>query len=178
MAADPENARLLRAVDQIEIREVLTDYPSAIDARDWTRLRAVFTDDAAVRFGDGTPWMRGGDQVVDHIRAETKHLLWQHHHISVYGVELGVDGDPDRAAAQVYLLSHQMLADDPGHVLMMASRYRDDLRRVGGEWKISTVDLEVLLFNYLAVSDAPGAAISDLLDPAVGSPGVQGPSAR
>ena len=52
-------------------------------------------------------------------------VVWQHHLLSVYHVE--VDGDD--AKALVYHTSHQLFEDDPDSAKLLVGRYHNELRR-------------------------------------------------
>jgi len=145
--------RVERLVADLEIRRTLTDYAAMVDARDFDRLRCTFADDVCVNYHNGRTIVTGGDEVVDYIRTNTSHLLWQHHNVSVYGVD--VDGDA--ASAQVYLLSHQVVAADPTHVLMMAARYQVRLGRgADGDWRIrEMVHTIQLVTHHPVVTESP-----------------------
>jgi hypothetical protein len=142
MSEDIE-ARLRLLADDLEIRRVLANYAATVDARDFERLRPLFADDVVVDYHNGRTVVAGGDAVVGYIRTNTAHLSWQHHFVSVYGVE--VYGD--RADAQAYLLSHQVIAADPTHVLMMAARYQVTLTR-SDAWRISAMVHTIQLVNH------------------------------
>jgi ketosteroid isomerase-like protein len=142
--------RLEHLVADLEIRRVLTDYAACVDARDFDQLRQVFADDVLVDYHNGRTVVAGGDDVVAYIRDNTAHLAWQHHFVSVYGVD--VDGDG--ATAQVYLLSHQVVRAEPTHVLMMAARYQVSLQHTD-RWRISHMVHTIQLANFHAITVDP-----------------------
>ena len=59
-------------------------------------------------------------------------VVWQHHLLSVYHVE--VDGD---RRALVYHTSHQVFEDDPDTAKLLVGRYDCELRRERDGWRIS-----------------------------------------
>jgi hypothetical protein len=134
-----DDKTLQRLVDRLDIQDLLTTYATAIDIRELDTVRACFADDARARYGQTEEWLVGGDTVVAWIDDATKDLEWQHHMISLYGVEI----DGDRATALAYLLSHQKEAGTTDEIRMMTSRYHNTLSRVDGRWKIQVLDLEV-----------------------------------
>jgi hypothetical protein len=125
--------------DRIEITDTIYRYASCIDRRDIGGVRSVFADDLQAQYGNSEP-ITGGDTVASWIDEATKGCVWQHHLLSVYHVE--VDGD--RADALVYHTSHQLFATDPETVHVLVGRYRDELRRSAGGWKISKLVFEIL----------------------------------
>jgi ketosteroid isomerase-like protein len=125
--------------DRIDITDTLYRYASCIDRRDIDGIRAVLADDLQARYGNGEP-ITGGDTVAAWIDEMTQDCVWQHHLLSVYHVD--VDGD--RADALVYHTSHQLFASDPETVCVLVGRYRNELRRGAGGWRISKLVFEIL----------------------------------
>jgi uncharacterized protein (TIGR02246 family) len=138
-----DEAQLQRLVDRLDIQDALTTYAASIDDGDFEKVRAVFADDATAIYDKDSGPLQGGDTIVAWLKAATADLDWQHHMISVYGVEI----DGDQAAALIYLLSHQTVVGAPHQTRMMTSKYRNKLRRVDGRWRISDLDLEVGWFE-------------------------------
>ena len=135
-SADPAVRRLQ---DRAEITDVLYRYASTIDLFDRDGLRSVLTDDLWAQYGNAEP-VSSGDAVAAWIGDATANVIWQHHLLSVYHVE--VDGD--RASALVYHTSHQVFEDDPDTAKLLVGRYHNELRREGEGWKISRLVLEIL----------------------------------
>src|SRR5215218_4469279 len=136
VSADPA-VRALQ--DRIEITDVLYRYASTIDRFDSEGLRSVLADDVWAQYGNAEP-VSGGDAVASWIGEATANVIWQHHLLSVYHVE--VDGD--RARALVYHTSHQVFEDDPDTAKLLVGRYHDELRREHDGWRISRLVLEIL----------------------------------
>jgi hypothetical protein len=134
-----DKQQLQRLVDRLDIQDLITTYATTIDIRELDTVRTCFADDARARYGQTEEWLVGGDTIVAWIDGATKDLAWQHHLISMYGVEI----DGDDASALVYLLSHQQVAGTTDETRMMTSRYHNKLRRIEGRWKIQVLDLEV-----------------------------------
>ena len=144
-------SRLQRVVDDLEIRRAVTDYAAMVDARDWKGLQAVFAPDVMVDYHNGRTQVSGADSVVAYVRDNTAHLAWQHHFVSVYGVDVA----GDEATTQAYLVSHQVVADEPTHVLMMAAAYDVGLRRSEGQWVISRMAHTIKVANFLPITTSP-----------------------
>jgi hypothetical protein len=134
-----DEAHLQGLVDRLDIQDTLTTYASSIDDGDFDTVRTVFADDATALYDKDSGLLTGGDEIVVWLKAATADLDWQHHMISVYGVEI----DGDEATALIYLLSHQTVRGVPDQTRMMTSKYRNRLRRVEGRWRISALDLQV-----------------------------------
>jgi ketosteroid isomerase-like protein len=125
--------------DRVEITDVLYRYASTIDRFDLDGLRSVLADDLWAQYGNAEPIV-GGDAVAAWIREAIAGVVWQHHLLSVYHVE--VDGD--RASALVYHTSHQAFEDSPDTAKLLVGRYHNELRREGDGWRISRLVLEIL----------------------------------
>jgi hypothetical protein len=82
----------------------------------------------------------GGDAVASWIGEYNATVVWQHHLLSVYHVD--VDGDD--AKALVYHTSYQVFEDAPEAAKLLVGRYHVELRREPGGWRISR-----LLFDLL-----------------------------
>ena len=136
LSADPA----IRALqDRMDITDVLSRYASTIDHFDRAGLRSVLADDLWAQYGNADPVV-GGDAVAAWIGEAIANVVWQHHLLSVYHVE--VDGD--RASALVYHTSHQVFEDDPDTAKLLVGRYHNELRREPGGWRISRLVLEIL----------------------------------
>jgi ketosteroid isomerase-like protein len=125
--------------DRTEITDVLYRYASTIDRFDLDGLRSVLADDLWAQYGNADP-VSGGDAVAAWIGEAIANVVWQHHLLSVYHVEI----DGDRAGALVYHTSHQVFEDDPETAKLIVGRYDCELRREGDGWRISRLVLEIL----------------------------------
>jgi ketosteroid isomerase-like protein len=136
----PSTDPAIRAIqDRIDITDVLYRYASTIDKFDHEGLRATLADDVTAQYGNGDP-IAGGDEVAAWIGEAIATVVWQHHLLSVYHVE--VDGDT--AKALVYHTSHQVFEDDPKTAKLLVGRYHNELRREPDGWKITRLLLELL----------------------------------
>ena len=125
--------------DRMDITDVLYRYASTIDRFDLDALRGLLADDVWAQYGNAEP-VSGGYALASWIGEATANVVWQHHRLSVYHVE--VDGDG--ASALVYHTSHQVFEDDPDTAKLLVGRYHTELRREHDGWKISRLVLEIL----------------------------------
>jgi ketosteroid isomerase-like protein len=140
VAATTLSADGIRALqDRIDITDVLYRYASTIDRFDLDGLRSVLANDVWAQYGNAEP-ISGGDAVAGWIGEAIANVVWQHHLLSVYHVD--VDGD--RASALVYHTSHQVFEADPDTAKLLVGRYHNELRREGDGWRISRLVLEIL----------------------------------
>src|SRR3954452_24038381 len=130
----------LRALqDRMDVTDVLYRYASTIDSFDHEGLRALLADDLWAQYGNAEPLL-GGDAVAGWIGGAIAGVVWQHHLLSVYHVEV----DDDRAKALVYHTSHQVFAEDPESAKLLVGRYHTELRREPDGWRISRLLLDLL----------------------------------
>ena len=132
-------AELRLLLDRAEIRDVLYRYSSAIDSFDNAGVRSTLADDIWAQYGNSEPVV-GGDKLAKWIADATASVIWQHHLLNVYHVD--VDGD--RATAVSYLTSYQVFSEDPKAAIVLVARYHDELARTPQGWKISRRTMELL----------------------------------
>src|SRR5438270_2239105 len=95
VTTSPSTDSALRAIqDRLDITDVLYRYASTIDQFDLDGLRSVLHDDLVGQYGNAEPVI-GGDAVAAWIADMIAPVVWQHHLLSVYHVE--VDGDEAKA---------------------------------------------------------------------------------
>ena len=118
--------------DWTQIVDVLNEYATALDKKDWARLDHVFAEDATMDYG---AWdVTGRVEVVNNIRryldgcGPTQHLLGNY--------EIRIDGD--RATARVYVRAYHLGLGDRSDVSYeMFGEYRDELARTPEGWRIT-----------------------------------------
>jgi ketosteroid isomerase-like protein len=132
-------ASLQALQDRLDVTDVLYRYSAAVDRLDNKAVRSCLADDVQAKYGNA-PEATGGDTVAAWIAEATASIVWQHHQLSVYRVE--IDGDDARALS--YLTSHQVFAEDPDAAKILVARYHDELRRTSDGWKISQRVMEIL----------------------------------
>ena len=125
--------------DRVDVEQVLYRYSSAVDSFDQEALRSVLADDIEAHYGNGDP-VSGGDALASWIMEATASVIWQHHLLNVYHVDL--DGDSARTVA--YLTSYQVFKEQPDAAVLLAARYHDELRRTDDGWKLSKRTMEIL----------------------------------
>ncbi len=143
-----DNAGLKALQDRTEIEDVLYRYSFSIDSFDYEGVRSTLADDLWAQYGNGDP-VTGGDTVAAWIAEATATVIWQHHLVNVYRVE--VEGD--RATALAYLTSYQVFKENPDTAVILVARYHDELRRTAGGWKIARRVMEIL---WGETKDDPG----------------------
>ncbi len=134
-----DNSRLRALQDRMDITDALYRYSSAVDSFDKEGVRSVLADDIHAQYGNGDP-VTSGDALADWIAEATATVIWQHHLLNVYHVD--VDGD--HAKALSYLTSYQVFQEDPKAAVILVARYHDELRRTSAGWKVSKRTMELL----------------------------------
>jgi hypothetical protein len=130
----------LRALqDRLEIEEVLYRYSSSVDSFDRDGVRSCLADDIWAQYGNGEP-VTGGDTIANWIADATATVIWQHHLLNVYHVNI----EADQASTVSYLTSYQVFEEDPNAAIILVARYHDELRRTSDGWKISKRVMELL----------------------------------
>ena len=134
------DAASLRALqDRTDIADVLYRYSSAVDSFDKAGVRSALADDIWAQYGNGDP-VEGGDKLADWIAGATATVIWQHHLLNVYHINI----DGDQAKTLSYLTSYQVFKEDPDAAIILVARYHDELKRTPDGWKISRRVMEVL----------------------------------
>jgi ketosteroid isomerase-like protein len=125
-------------LDERDITRLCYRYGTALDERDWARLRTCFTDDAVTVY-EGLGQYEGYPAIEDVCRAALGRLDRSHHLIG----NVTVETDGDTATAQCYLHAQHVKAGTPGGDLyVVAGRYTDQLVRTPDGWRFTRRHLE------------------------------------
>jgi ketosteroid isomerase-like protein len=125
-------------LDERDITQLCYRYGSALDDRDWARLRTCFTDDAVTEYA-GLGTFEGYAAIEGVCQGALGPLDRSQHLIGNVSVE--VDGDT--ATAQCYLQAQHVKAGTPGGELyVLAGRYSDRLARTADGWRFTYRSLE------------------------------------
>jgi uncharacterized protein (TIGR02246 family) len=132
VGSDPNVARLL---DRQAIEQLLAgDYPHALDTRDFDAYAALFTEDGELSLQGNTSKGRAAIKAfVSALPAEPRVI----HPIT--NLSYTVDGDT--ATGGAYWQDVGLVNGAPG--VLIAGRYEDTLRKVGGEWRIATRNIVI-----------------------------------
>jgi SnoaL-like protein len=123
--------------DRLEIDDLLTRYTRAIDTGEWDRLDEVFTPDAHIDYTT-TGGIEGTYPEVKAWLAENLPMFPRRQHvIAQKEVELGVDGDGDRARVTAYFLNPMILPQQDGTELLweFGGLYHHRLVRTADGWR-------------------------------------------
>ncbi|WP_435361838.1 nuclear transport factor 2 family protein [Haloarchaeobius sp. DFWS5] len=136
--SDTLSARVARLEARGALKELKAAYCYSIDARDWDRLRSLFTSDAVLDFG-GLGTYEGDDGLDRFVREFVEANLDGSAHM-VHNPVLDVDGDT--ATGRWYVESPVTYADGSGG--WRQGVYDDEYRRVDGEWRFASVQMRFL----------------------------------
>lgn len=130
---------LMALLDEKAIVDVTIRYATALDTKDWQRLRECFTPDAVARYGVIAD-CAGVDAIIEQVSGGMDYLAQTQHILTNHVVLL--DGD---SATCVCYLQAQHLRDNakPSWNFIMAGQYSDSLVRTRDGWRISERALEL-----------------------------------
>ena len=118
--------------DRDAVIETVTRYATALDARDFGLLGAVFTEDVVCEFDAGA--VEGRSALLEMLRSmlggsgPSQHLLGNH--------VVEVTGDTARCVSQVRAFSAGV-GDASGRTYELFGEYRDELVRTRDGWRIA-----------------------------------------
>ena len=133
-------------VDYVAITRLQNAYADVVTRRAWPELRELFLADAPVRVDTVTNpvvELTGPDALGDFIGGAIERFEFFEFVPLSTRVALRSGGDPDRAAARLYMCElRQDVAT--GHASQAFGVYRDEYRRVDGHWRFARRDYQSL----------------------------------
>jgi len=132
---DPDvatSAAIARIIDEHAVQAVLLRYATALDTRDWGKLRSCFVPDVVATY-DSIGDLQGYEAVERLCRTALEPLAATQHVVS--NVEVSIDGD--RAAARCNLQSTHVRTTPSGDNFVIAGVYTDELIRTPDGWRIA-----------------------------------------
>lgn len=131
------------ASDEWEVVDTLYRFAQGIDFRDWSLLRGALCDEILVDYTSyrgGEPLLMGADDWVAKARRRFETMTVTQHSMTNARVEARAEG----ATCAMYVEAHHVAeVDGTAQHCRLGGRYRDEMRRVRGEWRISVLRLEV-----------------------------------
>jgi hypothetical protein len=129
----PLETRLAELEDRLAITDVLYQYATGLDNRDWDLLRDCFTEDGVADFLEFGGVNEGQEAIVELCSGVLAGLDSNQHLIGNPRVKL----DGDRAEAVCYFQAqHFMVSPGGGNTYLVGGRYEDRLRRTSDGWRI------------------------------------------
>jgi ketosteroid isomerase-like protein len=142
------------------ICDVIVAYTTAVDTRDWTSFRQLFTDDAVIDYTAAYGPAGGPDEITRWISGlMTRDLVPDAMH-AITNVRISLAGDTAAASASFVNPDVMALGADQPYLLFNAGRYSITLRQAGGRWRISRLRDEVMFSHRGALEhfsvESPG----------------------
>jgi hypothetical protein len=124
-------SRIRRLEDREEIRDLAVRYGLAVDERDFSTIKTLFTPDGRLRTAAGVIKGQGANEVVAYFERHMNDLGPTNHFVHGHLVEHDPD-DPNLAKGIV--ASHAEMWRN-GLPMITAMRYLDTYRRFEGSWR-------------------------------------------
>jgi ketosteroid isomerase-like protein len=128
-----------RIGDELEIGSLLARYARAVDARDWTLYRSVFTHDATIDYSAVGVTATALDDVVNALADLVAEQSASMHYVT--NVESHVDNDIARVHA---MWLNAATYHNDSTIGQHAGRWHHDMVRTSGGWRSHNLRLEVL----------------------------------
>jgi hypothetical protein len=138
-----DDATVQQLKDEKEIIDVMNQYTTALDTRNWEMLEATMTPDGQADFGNlaGVGILDSPQALVDLCRKSLQDLKATQHLQGNYAVN--VTGDT--AQASCYLQANHFADGLPGgDEFVVWAKYRDDFVRTDSGWKIKKRYLDTI----------------------------------
>lgn len=139
---------LQTVADRIEITDLLTRYAHAVDGKDWTLYRTVFTADAHIDYSTAGGPVGDLETVVAKLTTDLELFSRTQHFISNIGVEL--DGD----SATVRAMFFNPMVVTPGKQFFCGGWYNHELVRTDEGWRSRRLIEEAAWFDGLEAAFA------------------------
>lgn len=143
MTTDLEQ-RIARLEAREAIRQLVFDYSTAVDDRDFERIAEVFCADSTFGHADGRDTTTGRDAIVEFYRTRTGLMGPTYHYPHSHRIDFT---DDDNATGTV--LAHAELALE-GTTYQVGLRYADTYRREDGAWRFGSRTICFLYFMPLS----------------------------
>ena len=134
---DPNADRIAETVDYIDIRRLQSAYADVVSRRAWPELGALFLPDARIEVDTRTAEplvFDGPDALGTFIAAAIERFGFFEFVVLNTRIEIGVDGDPERADGRMYMCELRTEADS-GAWNNAFGVYHDRYRRVADTWR-------------------------------------------
>jgi hypothetical protein len=117
--------------DRFALQDVMLDYTSGVDERNFERYRACFADDAEILGFTPEPIVGGDAWLAFVVKALDAYAATQH----LLGLQRAtIDGD--RAHARTDVQAQHFMKEPKGTTFTLWATYETDFVRTAGRWKI------------------------------------------
>ncbi|NRB39816.1 MAG: nuclear transport factor 2 family protein [Pseudomonadales bacterium] len=122
--------------DRLEIKDLIIEYASAVDAKDFDRLDTLFTHDAEIDYS-AFGGAKGNYPEVKQFLQDSLPVFKNYQHM-IGNSQIKLDGD--KATGEVMCFNPmelQLESDQPSNIFFLGFWYIDEYLRVDGSWRIS-----------------------------------------
>jgi hypothetical protein len=134
------DAEKLQALwDRAQIIDLMHRYATAVDSKDWTTLRSLFTDEigaemVGLKADLDIPVNTTAERWIEVISRGLAQYSVTQHSMSNHRIEL----DGDQAACTTYVIARHLIPDGKGgHAIFdVGGYYANEMERAGDDWKI------------------------------------------
>lgn len=125
-------AQLQQLLDKQAIVELVHAYCNAADRRDYTKMRALYHDDATDNHGGFFQGLAA--DFIAQLPTIQASMLILHHNITTVNIKL----DGDKGEGEIYVLAfHKVQAEPQPFDLLIGGRYLDRYEKRDGVWKFA-----------------------------------------
>lgn len=150
--------QLQRALDHIEIQNLLAAYCEAIDTRDWDALDNIFTPNAVIDYSGSGGACGSISETKAFLNDALKTFDGMQHMIGLPLIKI----DGDRATAKTCLFNPmRQRMEDESRLFFVGLWYLDDLVRIDGAWRISHRRQEFFYYHNYWKDTPSGAAVAE-----------------
>jgi bile-acid 7alpha-dehydratase len=121
-------------IETEEIKRLKYRYLRCLDQKRWDEIGDCFTDDATTSYGDGQYAFTGRDQIVAFLRESMGRDDFASSHRCTHPE---IDLTSETTATGTWALNDDVIIGEHDLELHGAAFYRDEYRKVDGQWKIA-----------------------------------------
>ena len=147
----PEELVEIEAIKQVKYR-----YMRCLDLKRWDEIATCFTEDATSSYSGGQYSYQGRDAIVDFFRGAMGPEMISSHHVHQPEIEL----TSATTATGTWALEDTVIHTQHDFTLRGAAFYRDEYKKVGGEWKIQHTGYERIYEEMHPRKDIPGLKLT------------------
>jgi uncharacterized protein (TIGR02246 family) len=123
--------------DREQIQQLMANYADSIDEKDYERIAGCFAIDATATYKGHSVNMQGRSEIKEHMIEALSKLDQTQHMFTNFLID--VQGDTARLKCDV-LAQHVQRGAAGGDKYLAGGKYKIDLKRIDGDWKIIRVN--------------------------------------
>ena len=146
-----QDLREIEAIKQLQYR-----YMRCLDLKLWDEIVLCFTPDATAAYSGGKYAFDGRDAIVEFFRSSMGPEMVTCHHVHQPEIEL----TGETSARGSWALEDTVIHTGQDFTLRGAAFYRDEYRKVDGEWKILSTGYERIYEEIQPRKEVPGLVLT------------------